>query len=406
MNQAARLIVACLILHALSANERAIAITITVDYRYDTNNFFNTQQKKDALQAAANRYSALITETLSAATLANNSLDPRIGFNHPGTGASFQVSPATSTANDAVIAAGGPAANEYRGPWSIAANEWILYAGGRALGTSGVGGTGTGTNITTVFDDGNSHLNRGFRASGSVNNLPVWGGAITFDNDGSTVWHFGLNTPAPDGSSDFYSTALHEIGHALGLSTSWLDWTSRSSGGQFSGPATVAAYNADNGTSLSTLAEVSSSNHHWQDGTYDSFVFRNANPSTVGTVPVGVKQDLLMEPIANYTATVKRFELTHVDVGALVDLGWSVVPEIENLPGDFNGNGAVNAADYVVWRKGFGTTYTMADFNQWRANFGETLGSGTSSAVPEPGGSLGCVALILISAWRRSTGRP
>jgi hypothetical protein len=54
--------------------------------------------------------------------------------------------------------------------------------------------------------------------------------------------------------------------------------------------------------------------------------------------------------------------------------------------GDFNEDGIVDAADYVVWRKGLGTTYTQDDFNVWRANFGETVGSGatTSSTIPEP----------------------
>jgi hypothetical protein len=57
------------------------------------------------------------------------------------------------------------------------------------------------------------------------------------------------------------------------------------------------------------------------------------------------------------------------------------------LPGDFNDDNIVDAADYVVWRKGLGTTYTQDDLNVWRANFGNTAGSGGSSAlpgVPEP----------------------
>ena len=37
------------------------------------------------------------------------------------------------------------------------------------------------------------------------------------------------------------------------------------------------------------------------------------------------------------------------------------------LPGDFNGDGAVDAADYVVWRMGLGTTYSQADYDVWRA---------------------------------------
>ncbi len=60
------------------------------------------------------------------------------------------------------------------------------------------------------------------------------------------------------------------------------------------------------------------------------------------------------------------------------------------LAGDFNGDGTVNAADYVVWRKGLGTTYTQTDYDAWRAHFGQTAGSGagnngfSSVAIPEP----------------------
>jgi hypothetical protein len=54
------------------------------------------------------------------------------------------------------------------------------------------------------------------------------------------------------------------------------------------------------------------------------------------------------------------------------------------LPGDFNHNGTVDAADYVVWRKGLGSTYTMADYEVWRAHFGETAGSGAALPSTEP----------------------
>jgi hypothetical protein len=366
----------CFVWPLLAAVKPAQAIFITVDYRYDTNNFFNTQQKRDALEAAAARYSAIITTPLLAATLSDDSTDPRIGFTHPATGANFQVSSANSQATDALVAAMVPAANEYRGPWSIAANQWILYAGGSPLSVAGQGGTATGTNFTSVFTNGSSHLNRGFRASGSANNLPLWGGSITFDNDGSTLWHFDLNTPSIGSETDFYSIALHEIGHALGLSTSWLEWSSHSSSGHFSGTNAVAAYNADNNASLSSLNEVSSTNHHWQDGTYDSFIFPGGNPQYVGTVGPGVLQDLLMEPTANFTGTTRRFELTNVDVAALRDIGWSVITP---LAGDFNSDGKVDARDYVVWRKKNGT---QQEFNDWRAHFGLTSGNGSAASAP------------------------
>jgi hypothetical protein len=56
------------------------------------------------------------------------------------------------------------------------------------------------------------------------------------------------------------------------------------------------------------------------------------------------------------------------------------------LPGDFNCNGIVDAADYVVWRKVLRTISTQTDYNTWRTHFGQTAGSGFSSSnsVPEP----------------------
>ncbi|MCI0333103.1 MAG: proprotein convertase P-domain-containing protein [Planctomycetes bacterium] len=54
--------------------------------------------------------------------------------------------------------------------------------------------------------------------------------------------------------------------------------------------------------------------------------------------------------------------------------------------GDYNGDGVVDAADYVAWRKNDGT---QAGYNGWRMNFGETVGgagaaASANAAVPEP----------------------
>ena len=68
------------------------------------------------------------------------------------------------------------------------------------------------------------------------------------------------------------------------------------------------------------------------------------------------------------------------------------------LPGDFNSNGVVDAADYVVWRKGLGTTYTQNDYNVWRAHFGQAAGSGSvataTTAVPEPSTFVGLMFAV------------
>jgi hypothetical protein len=57
------------------------------------------------------------------------------------------------------------------------------------------------------------------------------------------------------------------------------------------------------------------------------------------------------------------------------------------LPGDFNNDGRVDAADYTKWRDGLGTTYTQAQYNEWRSHFGQTAGAASASigyAAPEP----------------------
>jgi hypothetical protein len=68
---------------------------------------------------------------------------------------------------------------------------------------------------------------------------------------------------------------------------------------------------------------------------------------------------------------------------------------------DFNGNGTIDAADYVVWRKNSGLmsgatqsqgdangdgSVNTADYDLWRASFGNMVpvGGGLAAAVPEP----------------------
>jgi probable HAF family extracellular repeat protein len=64
------------------------------------------------------------------------------------------------------------------------------------------------------------------------------------------------------------------------------------------------------------------------------------------------------------------------------------IPSAPDLPGDFNFDGSVDAADYVVWRK---TDSTPDGYNTWRSNFGRTSGSGLAASegpIPEPSSSI------------------
>jgi hypothetical protein len=90
--------------------------------------------------------------------------------------------------------------------------------------------------------------------------------------------------------------------------------------------------------------------------------------------------------------------------GVVVTFG----PQSTLLPGDFNQDGHVDAADYVVWRKSDGT---QAGYDKWRANFGASHGLGRSSAgypvdasaellseVPEPSAICLCVLAAACAA--------
>jgi hypothetical protein len=96
-------------------------------------------------------------------------------------------------------------------------------------------------------------------------------------------------------------------------------------------------------------------------------------------------------------------------INAAQNLAVTLPPD--DLPGDFNFDAVVDAADYVVWRKGLGIEYTQGDFNTWRSNFGQTGGGSGGSAfasgpaVPEPSSfAIGCVALAGLYRMRSMRG--
>src|SRR5262249_18269296 len=91
-------------------------------------------------------------------------------------------------------------------------------------------------------------------------------------------------------------------------------------------------------------------------------------------------------------------------------------PAPPGVPGDYNNNGVVDAADYVLWRKGGPLqnevdtpgTVNAADYAAWRARFGNTSGAAggiSSTVIPEPSASvLLCAAalgVVSLGAGRR-----
>src|SRR5205807_2579148 len=56
------------------------------------------------------------------------------------------------------------------------------------------------------------------------------------------------------------------------------------------------------------------------------------------------------------------------NISKLYTTGEVTLTALAAIPGDFNNNGVVDAADYIVWRK---TGGTQAGYNAWRTHFGE-----------------------------------
>ncbi|MCA9188475.1 MAG: pentapeptide repeat-containing protein, partial [Planctomycetales bacterium] len=87
------------------------------------------------------------------------------------------------------------------------------------------------------------------------------------------------------------------------------------------------------------------------------------------------------------------------------------VPTI--LPGDYNHNGVVDAADYTVWKDRFGSAMALdadgnqdgaidaADYTIWKDNYGLTSITAMSSAVSEPSGALLAASTALLLLKRR-----
>jgi hypothetical protein len=75
------------------------------------------------------------------------------------------------------------------------------------------------------------------------------------------------------------------------------------------------------------------------------------------------------------------------------------------VPGDYNNNNVVDAADYVLWRNGGPlqndptSGVSSADYTYWRSRLGATSGSGSAfsanAAVPEP--SVLVMAMVALS---------
>ncbi len=293
------------------------AIEIRIDYTYDTNNFFDTQQKRDALEAVAEFYGSIIQDKLLRIDESDfGSVDWSAVLTHPGTGNSQSV-PGLVVPADVVI----------------------VYVGGRELGGSTLARAGPGGFSASGTSAWFQRI-RGRGQPGAETSTPslktdfaTWGGSMTFDM--RRIWNFSQTENGT--GSEFITVALHEMGHILGIGTAD-HWDNQLADGAFTGTAVVNSHGS---------APLADSGHFHES--INSKLFGCFGASH------GTPRPALMLPFISDNGS--NFDVvTDLDLAALVDIGWEVRPptplrytELSPLRASFNWN-SVSFQTYQVQR--------------------------------------------------------
>jgi len=287
-------------------------VSIVLDYTYDSTNFFsNNAQAKAALESAASTLSGILGDEFSAIetpeTYNSSMFSGQVdwswsqSFSHPSMGTNVTINNGTVNANEYVIFAG------------------VQQLGGTTLGRGGPGGFGWSSTPSGLFAaseiDEINVITADFASAvedrQDAPGFAGWGGAVTFDTDSD--WNYNHNDDPSGGENDFFSVALHEIAHTLGLggSDEWnalvteaLDGLSATFGGTSSVASHGGPIDLDKGEDTDWA--------HWAEGVESDLFFGSG------------LQETLMDPTLT---TGTRKYLTELDVAALEDIGWTIVPE-------------------------------------------------------------------------------
>ncbi|PPD20274.1 MAG: peptidase M10A and M12B matrixin and adamalysin [Methylomonas sp.] len=278
MEKTQRLLAAGILL-GLSSHS-AQAVVFDIDYSYDSHNFFADPLRRDIFQAAANFFEIHLSDELRAITSSGVNRYDAI-FSRPDTGVSM-------TLNN----------------FSVAANTLTLFVGGQNLGgaTLGLGGpggysvSGTTSFLNNAISRGQGNGTQGVVEGSGAYDFAPWGGSVSFNT--ASHWYFDndVSTNEAFSGSDFFSVALHEIGHALGFGIAD-SWENQIIAGAFAGANSASLFGGN--------VPLSGDHVHWAEGTQINGWETAFDPTlTNGT----------------------RKRLTQLDLAALQDIGWQVTP--------------------------------------------------------------------------------
>ena len=104
------------------------AVEITVNYRFDSSGFFDDPQRRLVMEAAAARWSRIVTQSLLPVNMTDGmNLDGRFQVIHPETGLPYSMSAAASRATDITYQFTGREADEYLNGFTLKQDEFIIY---------------------------------------------------------------------------------------------------------------------------------------------------------------------------------------------------------------------------------------------------------------------------------------
>ncbi|MEO2026428.1 MAG: GEVED domain-containing protein [Fuerstiella sp.] len=265
-------------------NRLLLTLNITYNYSLDSSRFFNDQSRRDVLEEVATIFESRITDDLTAIT--PGGLNTWIAeFSSPSTGTPVALNNLT-----------------------IPEDTIIVYAGARDLpsglalgGSGGFQSSGSPAFNTALQTRGESGVDV---AGNTDTDFSLWGGAISFDSQ--VAWNFSLNPPNA-GQNDFFSVALHEIGHVLGLGTANSFRNQINGSNQFTGQEAVTSFGAP--VPMNSDAFGNPDHGHWASDTMSTL------PGTT------TSQEAALDP---QITTGLRKVFTNLDWAGLNDLGWDV----------------------------------------------------------------------------------
>ena len=278
---------------------------IEFDYSFDRNGFFNSPERRSALEKAGEIWSSLINDDFEA-------IPEGVEFTiqNPTTGETETI--ILEEEIDDIVIYVGANTSPYGGSsdgqplinnhschltgcvcckCSVSNNNNINLSQRGVLDSdnSKILGKAQVDGIDLKGDIFQRRISDNFRDRGVVTDFEPWAGTISFNSE--VNWDFSLDNPNPE-QIDFISVALHEIGHVLGIGTAPI-FDSIGAGRNFDG---VNALAVNNGDPIPLEADLG----HIQEG------FQGNN--------------VLLDPTKN----IGRNLPSNIDLAILADIGYEI----------------------------------------------------------------------------------